>query len=205
MVEGSSGDQMRERYEQLKLLRVTQPEREAAAARKALEKVTSSSDELVASLRAQLAAAQGQGGDGSSEKALRAENADLRKRLEAAEAIAPAAVAGATASLEAKVGLYELMTGMRVEIAGDVAKCVVTCAAPSSDDEAAPPAERSAAFELNLAPAEGDEGDIEYVPTDLSGLPVEQLPEYLRESILFEGAQAPAFLRRLLSGVAVDC
>ena len=85
VVEGSSGDQMRERYEQLKLLRVTQPEREAAAARKALEKVTSSSDELVASLRAQLAAAQGQGGDGSSEKSLRAENADLRKRLEAAE------------------------------------------------------------------------------------------------------------------------
>ena len=62
----------------------------------------------------------------------------------------------AAAALAAKAEFYAMMTGMNVELAGDVAKCVVSCAAPTDDaDEAAAPARR-AAFELHLAPAEGD-------------------------------------------------
>ena len=85
------------------------------------------------------------------------------------------------AALETKVNFYELMTGVRVEMAGEVAKCVVRCAS-SDEAEAGAPA-RTAAFELHLAPAEGDEGDIEYVPTDLTQCPTGKLPEYLRDTV----------------------
>ena len=213
-VEVSSGadDRMRKRYEELKLLRVTQPEREAAASRKALEKHTAAADALVASLRAQLAAANPTAGSTSAEEdkavaALRKENADLRRKLEEAQrgAAAPlsAAPSDASAALEAKVGFYEMMTGMSVELAaGDVAKCVVRCA-PPSEEAATQTAPRHASFELHLSPAEGDEGDVEYVPSDLSAVQ-DDLPEYLLDSIVFEASQAPGFLSRLLSGVAVD-
>ena len=190
-LEASAGDRLRDRYEDLKQLRITQPEREAAAARQALEKHTSASDALVASLRKQLEDARTQqpvaGSENESDAALRAENAELRRQLEAAKAAsapASAAVQG-NAALEAKVTFYEMMTGMNVEFAaGDVAKCVVHCAA--SDDEDAPAAgapPRRATFELHLSPEGGDEGDVEYVPTDLSALPAESLPEYLRETV----------------------
>lgn len=221
IIELSGGsDLTRERYEELKLLRITQPEREAAAARKALEKHTAASDALVASLRAQLATAQPSGAcsgaDVGAEAALRAENAELRSKLEeaqtaaAAQSAAPPAAATADApsesiaALEAKISFYEMMTGMSVELAsGDIAKCVIRCVVPSEEDEeaATQTAPRCAAFELHLSPKDGDEGDVEYVPTDVSSVD-DKLPEFLLDSIVFEAPQAPGFLAKLLAGVA---
>lgn len=227
----STGDtRLRERYDELRVLRETQPERESAACKEMMQKSKAASDKLIASLREQLAAAQ-QGKQqppaNDNEEALttlRAENAQLRRQLETANAAAASAAAAAPAAaaaastapnvaLEGKLAFYELMTGMRCELSGDIAKCKVVCAVPMDDDEdaaptpcsSAPVKTHSALFELNLKPPDGEEGvDVEYVPTDLSGCDDGALPEYLREPIVFERQQAPGFLRRLLSGVASD-
>lgn len=223
--DSTGDDRLRERYEELRLLRETQPEREAAACKQAMQKNRAATDKLVASLREQLAAAQ-QGAPAASsancdENAalaeLRAENAELKRQLESASAAAPANHTALTA-LKAKLQFYELMSGLRCELTGDVAKCTVTCALSTEDDENEPPSRasrasmssaapkmRSAAFELHLNPADGEDGiDLEYVPTDLSGCEDGKLPEYLRESIIFERQDAPGFLQKLLSGVAAE-
>ena len=51
------------------------------------------------------------------------------------------------------------------------------------------------------AEAGGEEGEVEYIPTDLSECSA-PLPEYLRDSLTFERSQMPAFLQKLLSGLA---
>ena len=56
--DSTGDDRLRERYEELRLLRETQPEREAAACKQAMQKNRAATDKLVASLREQLAAAQ---------------------------------------------------------------------------------------------------------------------------------------------------
>ena len=222
----STGDtRLRERYDELRVLRETQPERESSACKEMMQKSKAASDKLIALLREQLAAAQ-QGKQQPEAKAteqalttLRAENTKLHHQLEIANAAASAAAAAATtaaaldAALEAKLAFYELMTGMRCELSGDVATCKVMCAVPTDDDanaaqtpcSSAPVKTHSALFELHLKPPDGEVNvDIEYVPTDLSGCDDGSLPEYLREPIVFERQQAPGFLRRLLSGVASD-
>ena len=214
--ECEGGDTLRDRYESLKLLRLTQPEREASAALKALEKATTASDALVASLRKQIVAAGGTPTDTTAADEaeqelvqLRADNASLRAELDSAPSASATTPAGSrdgrwrpveeVARLEERLAFYEMMTGISVEMSGQTAKCVVRCADP--DEQAAA---RTAAFELQLAPAEGEEGEVEYVPTDLSELPPDQLPEYLRDTITFDREQAPGFLSRLLAGVAGD-
>ena len=216
-----SDERLRQRYEELRALRETQPEKEATAARKALDKSREASDLLVATLRAELAKLQQP--ESTALQELRAENAALRGQLAEVASAASSASAAAdpsvsapsppssSSALEAKLEFYEMMTGMRVEMAeGDVARCVVACAAPTDDQEndpsaaaAQPPPPRRAAFEMRLKPEEGEPGvDLEYVPTDLSGCAEAELPEYLRESIVFERSQAPGFLQRLLAGVS---
>jgi hypothetical protein len=215
----SSEDRLRERYEELKQLRETQPERDAAHARQALEKHTAASDALVASLRAEIAASkENQQPSAAADETLRKENAELRARL---------------AECEARTAFFQTMTGLDLDLdsAAQVARCSVGAGAGADGV-------RRAAFEVHLAPVDGDEGDIEYVPTDLSAC-AEHLPEYLQDSIIcarqtlcrtpermstvtspsrlcthsrgaaccdpaVEKAQAPAFLQKLLSGVAVD-
>ena len=128
-----------------------------------------------------------------------------------------------------------MITGLRVEMDGShkVARCAIRGGSATDAD----PSTSScvAAFELHLAPAEGDPDDVEYIPTDLSAC-VSRLPEYLQDSIIcapapqppracraplpyvgpdaplltpprpdrrtVERSQAPAFLQKLLSGVA---
>ena len=227
----STGDaRLRERYNELIMLRETQPEREAAAAREAMQKNRAASDALVASLRSQLAAAQqgvappaGSGDESAELTQLRAENAELRRQLAEAPTAGAAAAATAdttTAAVDARLAFYEMMTGMRFELQGEVAKCTITCAkdADSDDeeenDENEPPPSRgskasaktrSAVFDLNLSPTEGDPGvDVEYVPVNLSGCEDGNLPEFLREPIAFPRQQAPGFLRHLIAGIAAD-
>jgi hypothetical protein len=191
-------ERLRERYEELRSLRETQPEREASHARQALQKCRTSSDALVAQLKAQLAAVQSGSGVASEDEVaqLKAENAELRRQL--AATTAPPAT-------DARISFYEIMTGMSVEMQGDLAKCTVVCAAPEDEDEETPaPPPHRISFEIDLVPAEGDPGDISYAPTDLSGCADANLPEYLRESIVFERTQAPTFLQRLIAGVAAE-
>lgn len=209
-------DRLRSRYDELRLLRETQPEREAAAARKALEALRKASDSLVASLRDELdeckenirssttatattaaaAAAVTEAAAASDEAlaALRTENDNLRQQLREAQQqplLAEPPQAGAE-----KIALYEMLTGLSLEcVVGDVARCELR--APEGEV-----ARRRLAFELHLKPADGDSGDLEYIPTDLSDCGGAALPEYLREPIIFERTQAPVFTQRLLSGVA---
>ena len=49
--DSTGDDRLRERYEELRLLRETQPEREAAACKQAMQKNRAATDKLVASLR----------------------------------------------------------------------------------------------------------------------------------------------------------
>ena len=221
-------DSLRERYEELRALRETQPEKEAAAARKALDKSREASELLVAALRAEVAKLQEKQPPVSvALEELRAENAALRTQLATANAAAASAASSAaapsssssssSATLEAKVAFYALMTGMSVELAaGDVFKCVVTCTPPAGEDQenaeptstaaaVLPPKPRRAEFELRLlSPENGEPGDVEYAPIDLSGCADAKLPSYLKEEIEFERDSAPGFLQRLLAGVAGD-
>ena len=220
----SADDKIRSRYDELRVLRETQPEREAAACREAMHKSRQAAETLIVSLKEQLAAAQQAQAPAAVQEsealaALRTENEQLRRQLAASQATASSPPSASSDALKARVSFYELITGMQVQLSGEVATCTVSCEAPGGDDDAPPtPAAKSpratsgatrpprtAVFELNLNPADGEPGlDVEYVPTDLSGCADAELPEYLRESIVFERAQAPGFLQRLLAGVASD-
>lgn len=194
-----SEDQLRKRYKELSALRETQPERECAAARSALEKTVASSETLVTSLRTELAQLKRSAPDAQSAsdelarakaaaEQLQEENGELQRRLAAAEAVAetaaemaaaPAPSAAPSAAQQAVLGFYEMMTGMSVEVEGSAkkARCVVSAAGDEGGEA------RRAVFELDLAPADGEAEDVEYVPTDLTGC-ADRLPEYLRESIM---------------------
>jgi hypothetical protein len=215
-------DDIHARYETLVNLRETQPERAAAAATSALQKSRKSSEALIAALRAEIDAYKENKQLGCTASmpsdeltAARAESADLRRQLADARAKlaatsqsgVAAAVAPSSQPLEARLAFYEMATGMRVEMDGDVARCVVSIEPASEDAEdevvirGAKPKRNTVAFDLSLAPAEGEEGEVEYIPTDLSECSA-PLPEYLRDSLTFERSQMPAFLQKLLSGLA---
>ena len=218
-------DDIHARYETLVNLRETQPERAAAAATSALQKSRKSSEALIAALRAEIDAYKENKQLGCTASlpsdeltAARAESADLRRQLADARAklaaTSQSGVAAAVApssppptNLEARLAFYEMATGMRVEMDGDVARCVVSIEPASEDAEdevvirGAKPKRNTVAFDLSLAPEEGEEGEVEYIPTDLSECSA-YLPEYLRDSLTFERSQMPAFLQKLLSGLA---
>ncbi len=192
-----SDERLRERYEDLRSLRETQPEREATAAQAALAKLTTDSEALVASLRKQIAhlkrsspttVVEPEGGAAeladavSLAEKLQAENARLKS--EAAKAAAAVGSSGSDASTaEAKVRVYEMMTGTKIEMDGQVARC--TCAV----------GDKRAVFGIDMSPADGDADDVEYLPTDLTDCS-EKLPEYLREPIVCE-RRARARLRAI--------
>lgn len=172
-------DVLRERYDELLALRETKPEAEAAAAVAALQTTREASEALVASLRAELARAPrgpaGQSGDDLAEAVALAEqahadNAELKRQAEF--------VADELAALQSRLAFYELMTGMSVQLDEQCSKarCVVRAEADGG-------AVRQAEFDLDLAPENGDEGDLEYVPRDLDQCS-KRLPEYLRDPIV---------------------
>ena len=196
-----SDERLRERYEDLRSLRETQPEREATAAQAALAKLTTDSEALVASLRKQIAhlkrsspttVVEPEGGAAeladavSLAEKLQAENARLKS--EVAKAAAAVGSSGSDASTaEAKVRVYEMMTGTKIEMDGQVARC--TCAVGDKGEE------RRAVYAVDMSPADGDADDVEYLPTDLTDCS-EKLPEYLREPIVCE-RRARARLRAI--------
>eukprot|EP00966_Prymnesium_polylepis_P205424 4760306-Prymnesium_polylepis.1 len=83
---------------------------------------------------------------------------------------------------------------MRVRLEGERANCTL-CAA--SEDAAA---RRTVSFELDMAPAGGDDGDVGYLPTDLTQCD-DRMPEYLREEITCACARVPP----TLCATAADC
>ena len=142
---------LRARYEDLLNIRETKPEREAAASRQALERHMTATEALVASLHADLERARAAplpAPDAADAAALRDDNAALReecaalrRRLEQQPLAAPAAAAApaaersaaqaaaATSALEQQVAFYTMMTGMGVELVGEVATCAVAARA----------------------------------------------------------------------------
>ena len=68
------------------------------------------------------------------------------------------------------------MTGMRVELDQQRARC--TCG--GGDDE-----KKQVVFDMDLAPEEGEQGDVEFHPVAL-GESASQLPEYMQDSITCE-------------------
>ena len=168
-------DDIHARYETLVNLRETQPERAAAAATSALQKSRKSSEALIAALRAEIDAYKENKQLGCTASmpsdeltAARAESADLRRQLADARAklaaTSQSGVAAAVApssppptNLEARLAFYEMATGMRVEMDGDVARCVVSIEPASEDAEdevvirGAKPKRNTVAFDLSLA------------------------------------------------------
>ena len=182
---GGADDRLRKRYQDLVQIRETQPEREAAAACEALEKNRSASDALIASLREQVALAkENQSLQRSTtaqcptavEQQLRAETDELKRQLADAR-LALQQQRGSDADIH-KIAFYELMTGMRVECDGpnNVTRCVISAQNGTSQTA-------SASFEIHTEPADGDPGDIEYVPTNIDGC-AERLPEYMQDALI---------------------
>lgn len=196
----NGGDsRLRRRYEELFELRETRPERDAAQAREALQKSHAASEALIASLRAELAQCKENtqpsntnvdSGPSPDEAQLRAENVQLRRELELARTASAAAAAepaktGADGDAAARLAFYEMITGLRVEMDNShkIARCAVRGGSATSSSVAA--------FELHLAPAEGEPDDVEYIPTDLSACAA-RLPEYLQDSIICTPSPSPA-------------
>ena len=167
------------RYDELRELRETEAEADAAKMRKALQSTRDKSERLISSLREELAQQKQSTVDLTSAVALaeklEAENAALRQQLAAAGGPAVGQSSSADASV---LKFMEMMTGLAVKIQGSKAQCTLNA---TSEEGVA----RKAAFEVDLAPADGEEGEIEYVPTDLSEV-ADRVPEYLTDSITCE-------------------
>ena len=162
---------LQERYESLKRLRETEPEEQSSRIQATLDELQRSTDATIAQLRAENERLQqNQTEDFASAvtmaESLHAENAQLRQ---AATPAGKSSEAGAW-QLQQVVTFYELLTGVSVTLAGDRAQC-------SCGD-----AQRPMAFEIDLAPEDGEEGDVGFNPTNLGGC-ADQLPDYMQESI----------------------
>ena len=189
---------MRKKYEELVELRETEPEREAKRVLQTLELSQQTSDEVIRTLRAELEQCKQVSRHHQQRsltvsttiadavdvaEALDHQNGELRQKI---EALTPGAQKNAALNLEKQLILMEDLTGLRVRGMGDGTKANI-CSG-----------ERQLAFEIDLEPDDGDEGDLGYAPIDLSGAK-EGLPDYLRESITFEKAQAPALIAKLMT------
>jgi len=187
---------LKEKYEALSRLRETEPEAQNAQLSATLEETQRYSEEILAQLtqlkaeNKRLKQFENQSHEFASAvtiaETLHAENTELKK------AATPARKAAATGPLAKVVDFYELLTGVTVTLDGERAHC-------SCGD-----AQRPLTFEVDLAPEDGEpEVDISFTPTDLSGCSG-HLPDYLRESITFERAQAPVLLQKLLKAHQVE-
>ena len=171
---------LRERYEELRELRETLPEKEAARMHQAMQKVQATADKVIKDLRQQLEQQRSNATEAlqgvTMAESLHAENEKLRAELQQARAGLPTAPAAFTEDTSSRqlVAFYEMMTGMRVRMERDVAHCTL-CAA--SDDATK---RHTVGFELNMAPPE--DGELGYKPTNLTEC-AERLPEYLQDEI----------------------
>ena len=178
---------LKRQYNELRELRETQPEKQAASMAQAMEKSRASSEALISSLRSELEEHRRNEIELSQAvsmaESLQSENTLLRQELaRAGGAILPASSASHTSELNDQrrlVAFYELITGIRVNLddKGERAHCTLRVA---SDEGSA----RTVAFDLSLSPGgmEDASGEVEYMPTDVSGVE-DRLPEYLREEI----------------------
>ncbi|KAL3916723.1 MAG: hypothetical protein SGPRY_006697 [Prymnesium sp.] len=171
----------RTRYEALRELRETKPEREAARMVKAMQNTKDASQALIAELRKELEQQSKKQAELSEAvtlaEVLQQENEQMRAELEATRERLAEQASHPTSN--ALVNFYQMVTGMRVRIEGEKATCSI-CAASQSEKQAA--VYNSISFQLDMAPDGSDKGEIGYLPIDLtkSG---HQIPEYLRDEI----------------------
>jgi len=186
------------KYASLRALRETEPEAEARKLAEALEETKSASAALIASLRAELAAARGGAAPAPQPSAPADETATEAVALAEALQQENAALKAQLAALDAEpkerlLKFYETMTGLTATPGeGSVVHC--SCHAEG---------ERRLAFDLDMQPEESEPGSLEYTPTDggTDEATARHLPEYMRDSIVFEAEQAPVFLQKVLVAV----
>ena len=153
---------------------------------------------LIASLRAELAAARGGAAPPPQPSAPADETATEAVALAEALQQENAALKAQLAALDAEpkerlLKFYETMTGLTATPGeGSVVHC--SCHAEG---------ERRLAFDLDMQPEESEPGSLEYTPTDggTDEATARHLPEYMRDSIVFEAEQAPVFLQKVLVAV----
>ena len=191
----SSGDPLRSKYDELLQLRETEPEGEVKRLAAALEEAHRSSSLVIDRLRAEVerheASAREFAEGVEMADALQAENAALRAQLADSNpnAIVPsgrpaAADAARVEELEAKLAVYELLTGIKIESTDGEAQ-TVSCRCTAAADPS-----QAIDFELDFAPVDGEDGEIGYVPSAAT-TEIEALPDYLREEISCEPIPAP--------------
>ena len=186
------------KYASLRALRETEPEAEARKLAEALEETKSASAALIASLRAELAAARGGAAPAPQPSVPADETATEAVALAEALQQENAALKAQLAALDAEpkerlLKFYETMTGLTATPGeGSVVHC--SCHAEG---------ERRLAFDLDMQPEESEPGSLEYTPTDggTDEATARHLPEYMRDSIVFEAEQAPVFLQKVLVAV----
>ena len=186
------------KYASLRALRETEPEAEARKLAEALEETKSASAALIASLRAELAAARGGAAPPPQPSAPADETATEAVALAEALQQENAALKAQLAALDAEpkerlLKFYETMTGLTATPGeGSVVHC--SCHAEG---------ERRLAFDLDMQPEESEPGSLEYTPTEggTDEATARHLPEYMRDSIVFEAEQAPVFLQKVLVAV----
>ena len=181
--------ELRRRYEELRAMRETEPEEHAARMATTLEETRIQSESLVTQLREEIEQHKEREQELAHAvtvaEALHAENAMLRQS--GSSAAAPTEVGAKDVErLRQTVAFFELMTGMRVELDQQRARC--TCGGGAEE-------EKQVVFDMDLAPEEGEQGDVEFHPVAL-GESTSQLPEYMQDSITCELPSAPPRKRR---------
>ena len=134
----------------------------------------------------------------AAERPRRRDGDGLRRRLVEALQQENAALKSQLAALDAEpkerlLKFYETMTGLTATPGeGSVVHC--SCHAEG---------ERRLAFDLDMQPEESEPGSLEYTPTEggTDEATARHLPEYMRDSIVFEAEQAPVFLQKVLVAV----
>ena len=165
------------RYEALRSIRETEPEAHATQMATTLEETQRNSQVLIAQLRGEIARLGQNDQEFASAvtmaESLHAENAQLRQAGSSANVVpTPEAY-----EMRKMATFYEMLTGVTVALDGNRVHC-------SCGDK-----QRPLAFEIDLAPEDGEPGDLGFNPTELGDC-TERLPDYMQDHITCAPARA---------------
>lgn len=159
---------LKRRYEDLRDLRETQPEGEVKRLNTVLEQTRRVGEERVKALK----------------------EVDKRDTPGLSKGADNSGTNGTVEDLEQKLRVFEMLTGMRVNLdaGGNLAHCSLGASEPEQ-----------LSFTLDLAPVDCDPGDVAYEP---AGGDMTHLPEYLQEGgIIFGKEDAVPFMHKILSAM----
>ena len=146
--DADTGDALQHKYAELLALRQTAPEAEAKRLANSLSEVQATSQELIASLRAEIATRGESHGP----------NEELNERVR---------------QLERLVGVYRMLSGTEIELSADGRPASCTGVGERRRHECT----------VDMAPEDGDEGDLGYQPASGDGV-CKFLPDYLQDGIV---------------------